>query len=304
MNSTLIDMTVIVLTLDEEENIPDCLDSVIPLGCTVFVVDSGSTDATVEIARAKGATVVEHPFENYGAQRNWSQKNLPITTEWVLHLDADERLSSELRQEIVGVLSKPVDGIDGFLLRRRTVFLDKWIKHGGHYPSFHARLYRKQNGRCEDRLYDQHYIVDGKVQKLRGDMIDTTPDLADWTVRHARWARAEAKELLLTGEREGRLQGRFFGTPIERRRWMRQSLYNRLPLFVRPLLYFLFRYFLRLGFLDGRQGLVFHFLQGFWYRFQVDAYILEHRLRKDKEPEQSEVESPQHHSAKIEKSRQ
>lgn len=303
MNSAAIDLTVIVLTLDEEDNIPDCLDSVMPLGCPLFVVDSGSTDATVEIAKVKGATVVQHPFENYGAQRNWSQKNLPITTEWVLHLDADERLTSELRREIISVLSGLSDDIDGYLLRRRTVFLGKWIKHGGHYPSYHARLYRKQSGRCEDRLYDQHYIVDGKVQKLRGDMIDTTPDLADWTVRHARWAKAEAKELLLTGEREGRLQGRFFGSPIERRRWLRQSLYNRFPLFVRPLLYFLFRYFIRLGFVDGRQGLVFHFLQGFWYRFQVDAYILEHRLKKDEQPGQSEVESLMPNPAKTEKSR-
>jgi glycosyltransferase involved in cell wall biosynthesis len=299
VNSASIGLTVIVLTLDEEENLPDCLESVMPLGCPVFVVDSGSTDATVEIARSRGAILVEHPFENYGAQRNWSQNSLPITTEWVLHLDADERLTPELRAEIVDALSDPSDAINGFLLRRRTVFLGQWIKRGGHYPSYHARLYRKNKGRCEDRLYDQHYIVDGKVEKLRGDMIDTTPDLADWTIRHAQWARAEAKELLLSGEHEGRLKGRFFGSPIERRRWLRQSLYNRFPLFVRPLLYFLFRYFIRLGFLDGRRGLVFHFLQGFWYRFQVDAYILEYRLGNHVAAVPTEKDSPKPGPAKT-----
>lgn len=281
MRSHSVDLAVIVLTLNEELNLPDCLASVTPLGCPVYVVDSGSTDATMRIASDGGATVVEHPFENYGAQRNWSQENLPIETEWVLHLDADERLTPELSSEILEILTDPPPSTDGFLLRRRTVFLGKWIKHGGHYPSYHARLYRKDKGRCEDRLYDQHYIVDGKVEKLFGDMIDTTPDLADWTVRHARWAKAEARELLLEGAQEGRLQGRFFGGPIERRRWLRQSVYNRFPLFFRPFLYFMLRYLFRFGFLDGRQGLVFHFLQGFWYRFQVDAYILEQRLNTE-----------------------
>jgi len=274
-----LDLTVVVLTLNEEENLPDCLDSVAGLECPTYVVDSGSTDRTVEIAEAHGIAVVEHPFENYGAQRNWSQANLGIDTEWVLHIDADERLTLELRDEIAEALTETDPDIAGFLLRRRTVFLGKWIRHGGHYPSYHARLYRLDKGRCEDRLYDQHYIVDGHVKKLSGDMIDTTPELGEWTVRHARWARAEAQELLLGREEEGRLQGRLFGTPIERRRWMRQSLYNRFPLFVRPLLYFIVRYIFRLGFLDGRRGLVFHFLQGFWYRFQVDAYVLEYKLK-------------------------
>ena len=279
MSNIASELTAVVLTYNEETNLPECLSSLQPLGCEVFVVDSGSTDRTREIAAEAGARVVEHPFENYGAQRNWALQQLPIQTGWVLNIDADERLTAELRASITRALAGPPGDTNGFLLRRRTVFMGRWIRHGGHYPSYHARLFRKGKGRCEDRLYDQHYIVNGKVEKLPGDMIDTTPDLSSWTVRHARWAEMEAAELLLEGNQRGRLTGKVLGTSIERRRWQRQSIYNRLPLFLRAFLYFGYRYVLRLGFLDGRRGLVFHFLQGFWYRFQVDAFILEQGMR-------------------------
>ena len=272
-----LDLTIVVLTYNEELNLPDCLASVEPLGCEVLVVDSGSTDGTMEIAERANAHVFEHAFENYGAQRNWAQANLPIHTEWVLHLDADERLTPELLASIRVAVEDPSPDTNGYLLRRRTVFLGRWIRHGGLYPTYHARLFRKDKGRCEDRLYDQHYLVEGKVEKLSGDMIDTTPRLAAWTSSHVRWAQAEAREQTMVGEQEGRLVGRAFGSPIEKRRWMRQRVYDRLPFLVRPFLYFGYRYFLRLGFLDGVPGLVYHFLQGCWYRFQVDAFIVEMR---------------------------
>ena len=273
-----LDLTVVVLTHNEESNLSDCLESIEPLDCPVHVVDSGSTDRTVEIAREAGAKVLDHPFENYGVQRNWAQDNLPIDTEWVLHIDADERLTPELRDSIAGALAGPSEDVNGYLLRRRAVFLGKWIKHGGIYPSYHARLFRKAMGRCEDRLYDQHFIVDGKVEQLSGDMIDVTNNLADWWARHERWARLEAREVLQESESPGRLEGKRDGSPIEKRRWLRQRVYYRLPLFVRPTLYYIYRYFIRLGFLDGRRGFAFHLRQGFLYRFKVDVYILKSRL--------------------------
>ncbi len=272
-------LSVIILTLNEEANLPACLESVERLDCEIFVVDSGSTDRTREIAEEAGAKVMDHPFSQYGAQRNWAQQNLTIKSEWVLHLDADERLTPELVSEIKQVLQDPPADVDGFLLCKRTIFMSKWICHGGHYPSYHLRLFRKDRGFCEDRLYDQHFIVKGKVARLRHDYIDIlTSSLNTWTLRHARWAELEAQEVL-SGQTNSdtRVGGRFFGGPIAQRRWLRQCLYERFPLFLRAFLYWFYRYFLRLGFLDGKEGLVFHFLQGFWYRFLVDAYIYEYR---------------------------
>jgi glycosyltransferase involved in cell wall biosynthesis len=274
-------VAVVVHTRDEEKNLPDCLRSLEGWVQELFVVDSGSTDQTVALARAAGARVFEHPFEHYGAQRNWAIGHLPITAPWTLHIDADERITPELRTSIAAALAGGADPgeLDGFLVSRRTMFMGTWIRHGGHYPAWHLRLMRTGVGRCEDRLYDQHFYVPGAVRKLQGDLIDTlTPDVATFTARHLRWAALEAAEHEAPHDAEGRIRGRL-GTAnaIEQRRWLR-DWYARLPLFVRPTAYFLYRYFVRLGFLDGRAGLVFHVLQGFWFRFLVDALILERRL--------------------------
>jgi glycosyltransferase involved in cell wall biosynthesis len=271
-------ITVVVLTYNEETNLPRCLQSLRGLDCEILVVDSGSTDRTVAIAAEAGATVVEHPFSNYAAQRNWAQENGAIRSEWVLHLDADERLTAELVQELNDVLWAPPNDVDGFLLRKRTVFMGKWIKHGGHYPSYHLRLFRKKRGRCEERLYDQHFLVDGTVATLKHDYVDIlTSDLDVWIQRHIRWAELEARELILSRAQGQQVDGKFLGSPIQRRRWLRDRLYAKAPLFARAFLYWFYRYFLRLGFLDGREGLIFHFLQGCWYRFLVDVKLDELR---------------------------
>jgi glycosyltransferase involved in cell wall biosynthesis len=271
----------VVLTYNEERNLPDCLASLAGWVDELFVVDSGSTDRTLEIARDGMAVVVQHPFEHYGAQRNWAIDSLPITAPWTLHVDADERVTPELRDAIIAALSGNAADVAGYLVSRRTMFMGRWIRHGGHYPAWHLRLVRTGAGRCEDRLYDQHFYVSGPVQKLQGDLIDTlTPDVATFTGRHLRWAALEAAEHESPPDAAGRIRGRLdTANAIERRRWLR-DWYARLPLFVRPTLYFLYRYLVRLGFLDGRAGLVFHVLQGFWFRFLVDTLILERRLRR------------------------
>ena len=273
----------VVLTYNEERNLPECLASLAGWVDELFVVDSGSSDRTVDIAREHLAVVVQHPFEHYGAQRNWAIDHLPITAPWTLHVDADERVTSELRRSIVTALSSDDAATAGYLVSRRTMFVGRWIRHGGHYPAWHLRLVRTGAGRCEDRLYDQHFYVAGAVQKLQGDLIDTlTPDVTTFTARHLRWAALEAAEHESPSDATGRIRGRLDSmNAIERRRWLR-DWYARLPLFVRPTLYFLYRYFVRLGFLDGRAGLVFHVLQGFWFRFLVDAFILERRLRRSR----------------------
>jgi glycosyltransferase involved in cell wall biosynthesis len=268
-------LAVVVLTYNEEVNLPRCLDSLQGLHCSIVVVDSGSTDRTQQIAERYKAALLSHPFENYAVQRNWVQENLPLETDWVLHLDADERLTPELASEINRTLAAADDGIDGFLLRKRTIFMGRWIRHGGHYPSYHLRLFRLHKGRCEDRLYDQHFVVNGKVKPLDSDYLDiVATNLSTWTLRHKRWAELEANEMLAQDDRRRQVHPDLLGNPIERRRWFRNA-YSRGPLFGRAFAYWSYRYLLRLGFLDGKEGLIFHFLQGFWFRFLLDAMIYE-----------------------------
>ena len=156
--------------------------------------------------------------------------------------------------------------------------MGRWIRHGGHYPSYHLRLLRRDRGFCEDRLYDQHFIVKGRVAGLSHDYLDVVAsDLSTWAQRHIRWAELEATEMLSGNHGASRVEPKVFGTAIERRRWLRERLFWRSPLFVRALSYWIYRYVFRLGFLDGVEGLIFHFLQGCWYRFLVDAQIYEAR---------------------------
>ena len=269
-------LAVIILTQNEEAHLARCLESLRGLDCEVFVVDSGSTDRTRRIAEEAGAAVVGHPFVTYAAQRNWAQENLPLRSGWILHLDAAERLTPELVAELNRMLEAPPAGLDGFLIRRRIVFMGRWLRHGGQYPVYHLRLYRKGRGRCEERLYDQHFVVDGQAARLRNDFIDeTTSDLKTWMYRHMHWAELERDELMRRGARTGYVRARLFGTPIERRRWLRNHLYYRAPRLARAFAYWGYRYIVQRGFLDGPEGLIYHGLQGFWYRFYVDALLHE-----------------------------
>lgn len=263
--------TVVILSFNSSETIGDTISSVRPLSDDIFIVDSGSTDNTVEIAKREGAQVLYHPFENYGLQRNWAIDNIAGKYSWQLHLDADEQVTAALREEIASI---PEDAtFSGFLLPRYLKFMGRLLRHNL-APTFHMRLFRAGTTRCEIRHYDQHFICSGPTSTLQGAMIDDIRmPLTEWTRRHNQWSDAEVKELL-EGSKEGRVQGKLSGNSIERKRYLR-ARYNGLPLFVRPFLLFIYRYFFRLGFLDGKEGLVFCVLQAFWFRFLVDAKIME-----------------------------
>jgi glycosyltransferase involved in cell wall biosynthesis len=290
-------VAVIILTLNEEANLPATLASLRGLDAEIFVVDSGSTDRTLEIARAAGCHVIEHPFENYALQRNWAFDHLPIGAPWTLCLDADERLTPDLVAEIRQTLSES-GPFDGYMLRKRTIFMGRWLKHGGQYPAYHLRLFRSGWGRCEARLYDQHFVVDGRVGQLKSDYVDViTSDLATFVARHNRWAELEAEEILARAGGSARsgpaVTPLLTGTAIERRRFMRTRVYQRFPLFVRPFLFWFYGYVLRLGFLDGIEGLVFHTLQRFWFRFLIDAKIWERKRAW------SEIRAPWLHTRRL-----
>lgn len=277
-------ISVLILTFNEEKNIFDCLQSIAGIAGEIIVVDSGSTDNTLEIVKKFGAHIVEHPFENYSQQRNWALRNIPMQYDWVLNLDADHRVTPELNATLVKVFQSPIPAsVNGFMVSRRTIFLGKWIRFGGHYPVYHAVLFRRGKGFCEEKLYDQHFKVDSEIRKLGGDIIDIITDsLTRFTDRHNRWSSLEAEELTQSKApvEKNLIKGSVTGNPIQQRRFLK-SVYERVPLFVRPALYFLIRYVFRFGFLDGRRGLIFHFLQGFWFRFLVDAKVYEQRKRQN-----------------------
>ncbi len=267
--------TVIILTFNSEDTLGATLKSARRVSDEIFVVDSFSQDSTAELARSLGATVVQHPFEHYGAQRNWAIDNLPITRPWQLHLDADEWMDDELVAAIQALPDNPEYA--GYFLPRYLRFLGRVLRHGGMSPTWHLRLFRTGAGRCEDRKYDQHFLLEsGATGQLPGMMIDDMRmPLTEWTARHNRWADGEAAELE-SPEAAGRVQPDAHGNPAQRKRFLRQK-YNRMPLFVRPFLLFVYRYFFRCGFLDGTEGFIFWVLQTFWFRFLVDAKIWERR---------------------------
>ena len=241
----------------------------------------GSTDATVEICKKYGAKVANRRWTTYAEQFNWGLDNLPIQTPWVMRLDADEELTEGLVAELSTLLSSASEGIDGVYIRRRVYFLGRWIKHGGYYPTWLLRVFRNGGGRCESLWMDEHIVVKGgKTVRMYQDLIDrNNKDLTFWVDKHNHYANREVKDIL--AKRVGgaladdQLIQELHGQ-VKARRWAKNNLYGRAPLFFRSFIYFIYRYFFRLGFLDGAEGLIFHFLQGFWYRFLVDAKLFEH----------------------------
>jgi glycosyltransferase involved in cell wall biosynthesis len=277
-------LTVVLLTYNEELNLAACLESMKGCARQIIVVDSGSTDRTVEIARQYGAEVFSHAFETHARQWNWALENLPISGEWILALDADQRLTPELAEEIAGLVDDDLmaAGINGFYIKRRQIFRGKWIRHGGYYPKYLLKLFRRGAALADAcDLVDHHFNVRGKVARLQNDLVEDNRNEAEisvWIAKHNRYARLQAFEHLNRQRHHSLadLSPLFASAPDERTRWLK-AFWNRLPLFIRPLFYFVYRYFFRLGFLDGKQGFIFHFLQAFWYRLLVDINIDELR---------------------------
>ncbi|MEW6617714.1 MAG: glycosyltransferase family 2 protein [Patescibacteria group bacterium] len=279
-------LSVIILTYNEEKHLARCLESVNDVANEIIVVDSFSTDKTKEIAEKYGARFFEHEFTNQAEQFNWALDNVSISGEWILRLDADEYLTPELAAEIGGFIriNQPDPhqsasmSITGYYIKRRVIFMGRWIKHGGYYPTWILRLFKRGKARSESREMDEYIILkEGVAGYLKNDFVDeNTNDLYWWTDKHNKFSSREIEAILKTEKETYReVDGDPLGTPTERKRWWKESVYMGMPLFVRAWGYFLYRYIFRLGFLDGKEGLIFHFLQGFWYRFLVDAKLYE-----------------------------
>lgn len=284
----MMSLSVIILTKDEAVNLPSCLSSLQSLGADIYIVDSGSTDKTVDIARHYGCKVYKHTFENQARQLNWALANLPIQTSWIMRLDADERVTPELSSELQQKLSSAPQEISGYQVKRRVFFMGRWIKHGGYYPTWLLRIWRTGSGTCEQRWMDEHIVLSyGQIANLKNDIIDENQKgLTFWTDKHNHYADREIQDMLgVFLKSDDPLIQNQQRSQAQQRRWVKKNLYSRSPLFLRAFIYFLLRYTVGLGFLDGIEGLIFHILQGFWYRFLVDAKLYELRRRQLHSPQ-------------------
>jgi len=280
-------LSVIILTFNEERHIERCIRSIQLITDKIFIVDSFSTDRTVEIAESLGAIVVQNKWVSYSFQFNFGIQNLPFNTDWLMRMDADEYITPELADEINHTLDQTDEKITGLYIKRRVMFMNQWIRYGGYYPIWLLRIWRKDKGFCEELWMDEHIkVTEGTTANLTADIVDhNLNNLTWWTEKHNNYATREVIDLLnikYNFENKETVKPDFFGTQEQRKRYLKIK-YASLPLFTRPIIYFLYRYIWKMGFRDGVKGLIWHVLQGFWYRFLVDAKIYELHQRAGKE---------------------
>ena len=275
----MLDLTTIILTYNEEIHIRRCLENVCPISKKVYVIDSPSTDHTVDICKEfDNVEVVTHQYPgNQAAQFNWAVDNMKVDTEWVLRLDADEYLTPELIDELREKLPTIGEDVTGVEFKRRHIFMGRWVKHGI-YPVIMMRMFRNGCGRYDNRLMDEHMILTkGKSIVFDHDFCDhSLINISDYCSKHINYAAREAAMVLdeAYGLMDHAVSKEGLGKQAQEKH-RKKGLYNRLPIFWRSFAYFIYRYIVKGGFLDGKEGFLFAFIQGWWYRTMVDAKILE-----------------------------
>ncbi|MEM9166557.1 MAG: glycosyltransferase family 2 protein [Planctomycetota bacterium] len=283
----------LILTKDEQVNLPHTLDALLPWADRVHVVDSESTDRTREIAQefnqrfpGKVNTVVQ-PWLGYARQKNWALETLPFESDWVFIVDADEIVLPELRDELLTVAARPIGEVHeaGFLINRYFIFLGKRIRHCGYYPSWNLRFFKRGRARYEEREVHEHMLVDGPEGRLAGHMEhNDRRGLEVYMAKHNHYSTLEAREIvgIMTGAaaQSEHLDARLLGNSLQRRRWIKHVLYPRLP--AKWLFRFIYMYILKLGVLDGLTGLRFClFISA--YELLIGLKIIEMRAQHDEE---------------------
>lgn len=275
-------ITAIILTFNEEIHIERCLTRIAPLVERIVIVDSFSTDRTVEIAKGLGAEVVQRAWKNYSDQFQWGLENAKPTTDWVLRLDSDEYIEDGAQAALRAQLQKLPADVTGLTFQLKVIFREQWIRHGRYYSTVLLRLWRRGVGQIEQRWMDEHIVLShGRTEHVAGgDLVDhNLNDIGWWIDKHNRYATRHMVDCI---NREYGLfpeDQRIHGTAAaaRRKRFLKNSLYGRAPIYLRSTLFYIYRYVVRLGFLDGKQGFLFHFMHGFWMMMLIDAKIDEAR---------------------------
>lgn len=285
----MVDLTVVILTKNEEKNLRKCIESFQDIVKRFVIVDSFSTDGTEKLCyelnkelKKKGSSLdfYQNKWVSYAEQLNWGLENTNITTEWSMRMDADEEMMGELIKEIDEKLPTIKEPVNGIILHRRVYFMGRWIKHGGRYPERLLRIFRTGKAMCEMKIMDEHMILsEGTTVEFQHDLIDNNQkDLEWWTAKHNWYSNREVLDHQRTIEKQMDQSLEQGGTSSEQakmKRVVKNSGYYKLPKFFRAHLYFFYRYYIKLGFLDGPEGKIYHFLQAYWYRFLVDAKMYE-----------------------------
>lgn len=274
-------LAAVILTKNESKHIKRCLDSLRGVIDDVVIVDCFSTDNTKELAESLGARVLQHPWKNYATQLNYGINECGITADWIWRIDADEFLEGNIGTAVKDYIQTAPEDVNGIYVRKRIDFMGKPLLHGGWYPSYHLKVFRRGHGDCENRWMDEHIrLFDGKAITInKGNQVDANlNDLTWWTEKHNGYATREMVDMLMMEyslDAKGQeVVPKFWGTEEQRKRWLKLK-YVKFPLFIRPFVNFFIRYILKRGFLDGKEGFVWHILQGFWYRMLVDAKVFE-----------------------------
>jgi len=276
LNTSRGQVEVLIPTFNEAAVIRDTVQNALAIG-PVFVLDSCSTDGTQQIAKDAGATVVEQPFLGYARQKNWGLENLPFAGKWVFILDADERITPQLRAEILRAANDP-GSADGYFVNRVVIFMGSPIRHGGLYPSWNLRFFKRGMCRYEDRSVHEHMVCDGPTAFLRHEMLHIRGEsVHEWVRKHIRYADLESDEWvkLKFGQEAGASAERLFTKTLKYRQYLRREVWPRTPL--KPLLRFFYMYVVRMGVLDGRAGLhmatmmsVYEYIIELLYRDKLD----------------------------------
>ena len=271
MKKNIPDITAIILTFNEEKHIARCLKSLKDVVKNIVIIDSFSKDRTKEIAKKYNVKFYQRKFINQAKQINWGLKKIKFSTKWLLRIDADEILSNQLKKKLKKKLKHIKRDTKGISFKRVIKFLDKEILYGGTSPHNSVRLWMRKYGVCDNSLVDEQILVNGKIEHLNEKLIDHNLNgLKWWIKKHNNYAKREALNYLIF--KKNKIN--FHQDNVYKNKKNKLNFYYKFPIFIRPLLLFLFRYFLQLGFLSGWKGLIFCILQTFWFRFKVDLNII------------------------------